>query len=59
MIGNFLAVQWLGFHAFTAEGLGSIPDWGTKIPTSRTAKKKKKKQHDKRNHNCMPKMVSG
>ena len=27
-------VQWLGFHALTAEGLGSIPGRGTKIPTS-------------------------
>ena len=28
---NSLAVQWLGLHAFTAEGAGSIPDQGTKI----------------------------
>ena len=27
-----LAVQWLGLHAFTAKGLGSIPGRGTKIP---------------------------
>ena len=25
-------VPWLGLHAFTMKGLGSIPDWGTKIP---------------------------
>ena len=25
-------VQWLGLGALTAEGLGSIPDWETKIP---------------------------
>ena len=25
-------VQWLGLRAFAAEGRGSIPDWGTKIP---------------------------
>ena len=25
-------VQWLGCHSFTAEGAGSIPGWGTKIP---------------------------
>ena len=31
-LGDSLVVQWLGFHAFTAEGLGSIPGWGTKIP---------------------------
>ena len=30
--GNSLAVQWLGLCAFTAEGTGSIPGWGTKIP---------------------------
>ena len=29
-IGSSLVVQWLRFHASTAEGLGSIPDWGTK-----------------------------
>ena len=29
--GNSLVVQWLGFHTFTAEGLGSIPGLGTKI----------------------------
>ena len=31
-VGNSLAVQWLGLHALTAEGLGSIPGQGTKIP---------------------------
>ena len=30
--GNSLAVQWLGLLSFTAEGQGSIPGWGTKIP---------------------------
>ena len=30
-MGNSLAVQWLEPHAFTAESLGSIPGWGTKI----------------------------
>ena len=29
---NSLTVQWLGLHAFTAEGSGSVPGWGTKIP---------------------------
>ena len=29
---NSLAVQWLGHGAFTAEGAGSIPGQGTKIP---------------------------
>ena len=28
---NFLAVHQLGLGAFTAKGLGSIPDWGTQI----------------------------
>ena len=32
MCGNSLVVQGLGLCAFTAEGLGSIPDLGTKIP---------------------------
>ena len=32
LLGNSLVVQWLGLHAFTAEGVGSIPDQGTKIP---------------------------
>lgn len=27
-----LAVQWLGLHSFTAEGLSSVPDHGTKVP---------------------------
>ena len=29
--GNSLVVQWLGLCAFTAEGLGSVSGWGTKI----------------------------
>ena len=28
---NSLVAQWLGFHAFIAEGMGSIPGQGTKI----------------------------
>ena len=39
--GNSLAVQWLGLHAFTAEGLGSIPGRGTEIPQAVPRKKKK------------------
>ena len=31
-LGNSLTVQWLGLQALTAEGPGSIPGWGTKIP---------------------------
>ena len=30
-MGNSLVVQWLGLHAFTAKGPGSIPGQGTKI----------------------------
>ena len=30
--GTSLVVQWLGPGAFTAEGSGSIPGRGTKIP---------------------------
>ena len=29
---NFLGDQWLKHYAFTAEGMGSIPGQGTKIP---------------------------
>ena len=46
VIGNFLAVQWLGLHAFIAEGLGSIHGQGTKIAQtgwwSHRGKKKRK-----------------
>ena len=31
-VGTSLVVQWLGLHASTAGGQGSIPGWGTKIP---------------------------
>ena len=30
--GNSLEVQWLGLRTLNAEGPGSIPDQGTKIP---------------------------
>ena len=43
-MGNFLAVQWLGLCTFTAEGTGSIPGQGTKIPQAvRRSQKKKEK----------------
>ena len=38
---NSLAVQWLGLHALTAEGLGSIPGQEAKIPHAA--------QHDQKN----------
>ena len=33
-------VQWLGPHASTAGGTGSIPGWGTKIPQATQCGKK-------------------
>ena len=30
--GEFLGVQWLGLCAFTANGAGLVPGWGTNIP---------------------------
>ena len=43
-MGDSLVVQWLGFHAFTAKGPGSIPGQGTNIlQASQMTKKKKKK----------------
>ena len=55
--GISLVVQWLGLHAFTAEGPGSIPGQGTKIsqatlacPPPPTSKKTKKKRDEVRGH---------
>ena len=42
--GNSLAVQWLGRHAFTAEGMGLIPDQETKISQGVQCSQKKKKK---------------
>ena len=49
-LGNSLVVQWLGLHAFIAEGPGSIPGQGTKIPqaVSRGQKKKKSRFYPER-----------
>ena len=41
--GNSLAVQWLGLCVFTAEGPGSIPGRGSKIPKAMQGSQKKKK----------------
>lgn len=30
--GNSLLVHWLGLYGLTAEGPGSFPGWGIKIP---------------------------
>ena len=45
-LGNSLVVQWLGLHAFTAEGLGSIPGQRTKIPQAASRGQKKNKIPD-------------
>ena len=44
LLGNSLAVQWLGLHALTAKDLDLIPSQGTKISQAfqRSQKKKKK-----------------
>ena len=47
--GTLLAVQWLRPHAPNAGSLGSIPDWGTKIPHVMWRGQKKKKQEGKLN----------
>ena len=43
-LGKSLAVQWLGLHALTADGLDSIPGQGTKIPQAVQCRRKKKKK---------------
>ena len=45
-------VQWLGLHTLIAEGPGSIPGQGTKIPQSNSSSKKKKKKKKFRNKEC-------
>ena len=40
---NSLAVQRLGLCSLTAEGPGSIPCWGTKIPKATQSVQKEKK----------------
>ena len=42
--GNSLAVQWLELRAFTAEGPGSIPSWGTGIPQAMWCGQKNQKK---------------
>ena len=41
-IGTSPVVQWLGLHAFTAEGTGSIPGWGIKVSQAMGRGQKKK-----------------
>ena len=40
-----MVVQWLGLYTSTAEGVGSIPGWGTEIPRAVGGQKKKKKAY--------------
>ena len=42
-VGNSLAIQWLRLHASTAEGTGSTPGKGTKIPHASQVRQKKRK----------------
>ena len=42
-LGNSLVVEWLGLHAFTAEGAGLIPGWGIRIPQATQRGQKEKK----------------
>ena len=37
-------IQWLGLHAFTAGGMGSIPGPGTKVPHAAWQGQKKKER---------------
>ena len=53
-LGNSLVVQWLGLCTFTAEGPGSIPGQGAKIPQA----KKKKEKKRKRNHSLNSDLLS-
>ena len=46
-VGNILAVQMLGLHDLTAEGPGSIPGQGTKIPQAACLGQKKKEKKRK------------
>ena len=49
-MGNSLVVQWSGLLAFTAEGLGSIPGWGTKMLQGGKKKRwQKRKEYNNRN----------
>ena len=41
---NSLGVQWLGLRAYTAEGTGLIPGWGTEILQAMQHAQKRKKE---------------
>ena len=46
--GTSLEGEWLRLHAYSAEGLGSILDRGTKIPQAAWCRKKKREWGEKR-----------
>ena len=39
-------------RAFTAEGPGSIPGWGTKIPQAKQRGQQQQQKKDRRGQNC-------
>ena len=52
-------VQWVGLHISTAEGTGSIPSQGTKVPQTvwYSQKKRKTKQNKKAQPTNQPKTL--
>ena len=50
---TFLAVQWLRRCAATAEGMGSIPDWRTKIPQALQCGQKENQNNNNNNKTCI------
>ena len=56
-LGNSLAVQWLGLHVFTAEGAGSVPGWGIKIPQAAWWPKREKKKKKRKKSATFPKFL--
>ena len=46
--GDSLGIQWLRLQASNARGLGSIPDWGTRIPHAAGPGQKLKKKENLR-----------
>ena len=50
-------VQWSGLSTFTAEGPGSIPGWGIKIPQATYFGQKKKKKKGKTRDEKQEKVV--
>ena len=57
-IGTCLVVQWLRVHAPNAEGMTSIPGWGTKILHAKWYGLKKKKRRRRRKEIHMSSLVS-